>query len=173
MRRRAVHRVYAEEEQPRLDEDERPGESSGEERSGEQRSGEQRLGGRRPMQPTWHSPQRGRAMAVALFAAGLAFVAALAIHALGGPGADAGRQEASEAGWAGSQGAGWAGSQATSVVASQRVKTRLRSGEAVPLRAHRRRVGRPMWRGAVGVQARQAAPVVAAGSAESEFSFER
>ena len=158
MRRRAVHRVYAEEEEP--------------------------LGF--PEEPGWRSPRRGRAVAIVLLAAGVVFVAALAIHALGGPGAVPGGRGAS--------GTEWAGSQATSEAASHRVRTRPRSGEAVPHRAHRPRMGRR----AVGVLPRQAqprrslanaarvqvravaypstaraAPVVAGGAAESEFSFER
>jgi hypothetical protein len=190
MRARAVHRVYAEEEQPTgLHEDERPGESSE----------EKRLGGRHLMQPAWRSPQRGRAMAIALLAAGLAFVVALAIHVFSGPHAVTGGQEAS--------GTGLGGSQATSVVASQRLKTRPRFGKAVPRRAHKWRVEWRMGQGAVRAQARQAqpprmpagapgmeehavaprveeraaayssatqiAPAVARRSAESEFSFER
>lgn len=205
MRRRAVYRVYAGEEHPfgeegkpfEVHEDERPGELPGDERPGELPEEELRAG--RPLvQPAWHSPQRPRTLAIALLAAGFAFVAALAIHAFSGPGAVVGGQ--------GAGGTRWGGSQATSVVASQRVETRPRSGEALPRRAHRRHVGRRMGRGAVRAQERQeqtsrmpanapsveeravelraeeravayssptqAAPAVA-GSAESEFSFER
>lgn len=196
MRGGAVHRVYAEEESVGFREDERPVEFLGEgrlegspEEPWQESPGDehpQELRGRPLMQPAWRAPQRGRAMAIALLAAGVAFVAMLAIHALARPGAIvAGR---------GTDGAGWARSQAPPVAASLGTQVRRRSGKTAFHSAHKRRVKRR----AVRVQPRQAkslrrttsvprareravayssparaTSVVAAGAAESEFSFER
>jgi hypothetical protein len=160
MRGRVVHRVYAEDEPQELGDGDRP-----------------------LMQPAWDSPRRSRAMAIALLVAGVAFVMALAIRALSGPGAVVGRQRAM-----------WAGSQATPVATAHGAKARRRSEKTAFHSAHERRARRR----AVSEQARpakaqrrmasapraeeravayssaaQAAPAVAARSAESEFSFER
>jgi hypothetical protein len=202
MRGRAVHRVYAEEEQPRglpADEwlaDERLGGLPEDEQLLELPPGERlealpedeqprELREHPAMQPAWRSPQRGRAMAIALLAAGAAFVAALAIHALSG--------RRAVAGGPGVGGAGWAGSQSISRAVPRGAEARIRSRQAASRKAH----GRRTRRHAVKVRARPAQPgrrpagalrggeravadpstvrahVVAAGAAESEFSFER
>jgi hypothetical protein len=184
MRGGAVHRVYAEEEQPRgLPANER----LADERLGGLPDDEQpqELRDRPPLQPARRSPQRGRAMAIALLAGGVAFVAALAIHALSGHHAVAGGQ--------GVRGAGWAGSQSISTAVPQGAEVRLRSRQIASRKAHRRSARRHAVKaGALPAQPERRpanaprgeeravvyssiarAHVVAAGAAESEFSFER